>query len=130
MRILIVCFFIASLFSCKKKKETDPITEVKTTLSANSIKDWRLSKLYINGNSQVLTSGQLVYKKTYKIDGTWLDTDGYSGTYSIESPLLLKEVTTVGGTGTISYKINFLTSASLDIEYTYSNQTYRFVYVQ
>lgn len=96
MRIFFICFFIASIVSCKKKTEIDVVTQIKETLSANSAKEWRLSKLYVNGAPQTLIAGQLIYKKTYMMNVTRLDADGYSGTFTIENPLLLKYQRTMG----------------------------------
>lgn len=118
-------------FSCSKKNDNiqeDP----KVYISNNNAKSWKLTKIFVNGSLQNLTGAQMLFTKTYKSDNTWQDSDGYSGTYSIVSLQLFKEITinASGGNTTIDYKINSLNQSTLDIEYTFNQQTYRFVYGQ
>ena len=118
-------------FSCSKK-DNNTQDNSKANISNNNAKSWKLTKIFINGSLQNLTGAQLLFTKTYKSDDTWQDSDGYSGTYSIVSPQLCKEITinASGGNTTIDYKINSLNQFTLDMEYTFNQQTYRFVYGQ
>jgi hypothetical protein len=124
--LLLSLIFLFIFNSCKK--DEDPIAALKQKLTDNSTKVWKLSKLFVNGSQQTLTPGQLSYTKTFNTNGNWSDSDGYSGTFKIETTKLLKETTTVGGSGTVSYKINAIADNQLDIEYTIGQETYRLVY--
>ena len=126
--IILLSILTISFQACKK--DTDPIAEINNKLSSGNTKIWKLNKLFINGSQQTLTPGQLAFSKTYNKSGNWSDSDGYSGTFKVETIKLLKETTTVGGTSTISYKINSITDNQLDVEYTFGQETYRFVYAQ
>jgi hypothetical protein len=124
--LLLSFSFLFIFVSCKK--DEDPIAALKQKLTDNSTKVWKLSKLFVNGSQQTLTPGQLSYTKTFNTNGNWSDSDGYSGTFKIETTKLLKETTTVGGSGIVSYKINALADNQLDVEYTIGQETYRLVY--
>ena len=96
------------------------VDTVKSNLNNGLTKTWTLSKLYVNGTQTTLTAGQARYTKTYKADNTWLDSDGYLGTYALTNPQSLSEITTnyPGGARTITYAIKASTATSLDVEYT------------
>lgn len=120
------------LSSCNGKKDTtsDTVSGVKAQLNSGSNKTWSISKYYVNGALQTLTAGQARYTKTYKYDNTWIDSDGYSGTYTLNNTTSLSEVTTNAGSAnrTVNYKINTISTTALDVEYTEGSTTYRFVY--
>jgi len=126
MKYFFTLFLICAVSACKKS--SDPIAQLKSSLTANSSRAWKLKKIFINGTEQSLTSGQLLYNKTYDMDGSWRDTDGYSGKYEFVSTTLMRETTTVGGSYSTDFKINSLKDNVLDIEYSFNQQTYRFVY--
>ncbi|MBU6158569.1 MAG: hypothetical protein KGP35_06010 [Bacteroidetes bacterium] len=129
LTIVVICFI--GLDSCKKKDNTppvDPIVELKRSLTNNGSKTWKLNKLFLNAQTQQLTPAQKTYTKTYSSDGKWSDSDGSSGTYLVESTTRLKETTTFGGAGTLTFKINQLNASQMDVEFTSNQQTYRFVY--
>jgi len=123
--------FIMMFTSCSKSSSSDPIANMKFNLTGGGVQTWKLSKFILNGNAQTLTTAELAYTRTYKSDGTWLDSDGYNGTFSIGSLVLLKEVTTNSNppNSTIDYVINSISGTSIDVEYTSNSQTYEFVYV-
>jgi hypothetical protein len=128
---LLLALSFLLFFSCSKK-EDNFLDTAKEYISNNNAKSWKLTKIFVNGSLQNLTGAQRLFTKTYKSDNTWQDSDGYSGTYSIVSLQLFKEITinASGGNTTIDYKINSLNQSTLDIEYTFNQQTYRFVYGQ
>jgi hypothetical protein len=128
---LLLALSFLLFFSCSKKND-DIQDDSKVYISNNNAKTWKLKKIFVNGSLQNLTGAQSLFTKTYKSDNTWQDSDGYSGAYSIVSPQLLKEITinALGGNTTIDYKINSLNPTTLDMEYTFNQQTYRFVYGQ
>jgi hypothetical protein len=125
--------FVATflIFSCSKKDTPDPVTVMKNALCGSSTKVWKFSKFILNGNEQTLSASALAYTKTYKSNGTWLDSDGYTGTFTIGSSVLLKEVTTNSNppNSTTDFVINSITETKIDIEYTVNSQTYEYVYV-
>jgi len=127
----IMMVFIMMFTSCSKSSSSDPIANMKFNLTGGGVQTWKLSKFILNGNAQTLTTAELAYTRTYKSDGTWLDSDGYNGTFSIGSLVLLKEVTTNSNppNSTIDYVINSISGTSIDVEYTSNSQTYEFVYV-
>lgn len=125
---LFLFFFIVGLSSCSKKENLNTVKYVKTQLTANKTKTWRLKAVIVNGQSQTLTAAQSAYTKTYNSDETWLDSDGYKGTFSILTPTSVKEVTSnaVAGSGTIQYDILTINGTLLIVEYTYNQVKYRF----
>jgi hypothetical protein len=127
----LLLMFVVISFSCQKDKSTEATAEsIKATLTNNLTKTWTLSKLYINGTQQTLTPGQARYTKTFKINNSWFDSDGYIGTYTVPNPTAIQEVTTnyFSGTRSIIYAIKECSTASLDIEYTEGNNTYRLIF--
>ena len=135
MRIILSSIILLSvlLHSCKGGGAEDPtatVSGVKSLLNSGGNKTWSITKYYLNGSLQTLTAGQSRYTKTFKYDNTWIDSDGYSGTYTINNPTSLTEVTSNAGSAnrTLNYKINSISTTSLDVEYVEGQNTYRFVY--
>jgi hypothetical protein len=127
---IFACIFL--LFSCKKEGSVNvTVDTVKATLTNDLSKTWSLNKLYVNGTQTTLTAGQARYTKTFKVDNTWLDSDGYLGTYSLPNPQAITELVTnqPGGSQTITYKINTCTTTQLDVEYTQGTTVYRLVFI-
>jgi hypothetical protein len=123
--------FVFLLSSCKKASgDTPTVNTVRSTLNNDLSKTWTLSKLFVNGTQMTLTPGQARYTKTYKVDNTWLDSDGYLGTYNLSSTQAMSETTSnaPGGTQTINYTIKACTTTLLDLEYTLGSTTYRLVF--
>ena len=114
--------------SCSKKDNPNTVKYVKTQLTANKTKTWLLKAVFVNGQSQTLTAAQSAYTKTYNSDETWLDSDGYKGTFSILTVTSIKEVTsnTVAGVSTIQYNILTINGSKLVVEYTFNQVKYRF----
>jgi len=104
---------------------------LKNNLCGGNTKIWKFSKFILNGTEQTLNAAELAYTKTYKSDGTWLDSDGYTGTFNIGSSVLLKEITTNSNppNSTTDFIINSISSNLIDVEYTVNSQTYEYVYV-
>lgn len=101
---------------------------VKTQLTANKTKTWLLKAVFVNGQSQTLTTAQSAYTKTYNSDETWLDSDGYKGTFSIMAVTSFKEITSnaITGASTIQYDIVTINGSKLVVEYTFNQVKYRF----
>jgi hypothetical protein len=125
---LFLFFFIVGLSSCSKKENPNTVKYVKTQLTANKTKTWRLKAVIVNGQSQTLTAAQSAYTKTYNSDETWLDSDGYKGTFSILTVTSLKVVTSnaIAGTSTIQYDILTIDGTRLIVEYTFNQVKYKF----
>lgn len=124
-------FLIVLLISCNKETIVGPTVDtVKSSLTAGVTKTWTLSKMFVNGSQATLTPGQTRYTKTYKADNTWIDSDGYAGTYTIPNPTALTEVTTnlPSGSRTINYLIKSSSTTSLEVEYSTSSTTYRLIF--
>ena len=131
MRFTILILCLLTVFSCKKESEKgSSVDSMKSTLTAGVTKTWTLSKMYIDGSEVALTLGQARYTKTYKADNTWIDSDGYAGTYTIPNPTALTEVTTnlPSGSQTINYLIKYCSTTSLEVEYSAANTTYRLIF--
>jgi len=125
--ISIFCLFL----SCKKSSSEGPtVDSVKSILTAGVTKTWTLSKMFVNGTQSTLTAGQARYSKTYKADNTWVDSDGYAGTYTIPNPTAIIEITTNLPTGsrTVNYLIKSSSTTSLEVEYNIATTTYRLVF--
>ena len=125
---LFLFFFIVGLSSCSKKENPNTVKYVKTQLTANKTKTWRLKAVIVNGQSQTLTAAQSAYTKTYNSDETWIDSDGYKGTFSILTVTSLKVVTSnaIAGTSTIQYDILTIDGTRLIVEYTFNQVKYKF----
>jgi hypothetical protein len=119
------------LFSCKKESSSGPTTDsVKNMLTGGVTKTWTLSKMFVNGTQATLTAGQARYTKTFKTDNTWIDSDGYVGTYTVPNTTALIEITTNmnSGSRTISYTIKSISVTSLEVEYSIASTTYRLIF--
>jgi hypothetical protein len=125
---LFLFFFIVGLSSCSKKENPNTVKYVKTQLTANKTKTWRLKAVIVNGQSQTLTAAQSAYTKTYNSDETWIDSDGYKGTFSILTVTSLKVVTSnaIAGTSTIQYDILTIDGTRLIVEYTFNQVKYKY----
>jgi hypothetical protein len=117
LRLLLTIFWInlLCLVSCGKDKDPDPVPPSAVELMAgSSSKIWGIEKLYVNDTLIALDSDQLRYTKTYKRDSTYLDSDGLSGRWNL-SNANLTEIVEQGGQGTLTYKVESLSAASLKI---------------
>jgi hypothetical protein len=126
-----ICLLLNLMSSCKKESSKEPtINSIYTSLHNGLVKTWTLKKLYVNGVESTLTQGQARFTKTYKVDNTWYDSDGYLGTYSVPSITTLTEATTnsTPTSQSTTYVIKGCTTTSLDIEYTQGTTTYRLVF--
>ena len=130
MRILTIFLSIAlycTFLGCTKDQVL-----VAEYLTNKSSRTWKLKDLYINDAKQSLTPAQKIYTKTYKTDYTWLDSDGYDGTFTIDGKTALHETTAnaTGGPLTIDYTITNIQTSYFSIEYTLNQQKFKFVFEQ
>jgi len=130
---IINLFFAFSilLIACNKKDGKGTIQYVTNQLTDKSSKVWHLKALYINGQNQTLTNAQNIYTKTYKADGSWLDTDGYKGTFAVQTVTSLKETTTnnITGNSYIQFDILTISSKGLTLEYSQNQIKYKLEFI-
>jgi hypothetical protein len=129
-RLLIVFLFFAIFTSCKKNDSvTSIISTYKEIITGRNVKTWTLNKLFVNDTESPLTPGQSRFTKTFKIDNTWIDSDGHSGTYVISSIQRITETTLVPAqTEKIEYTIRSIENTKLELEYNFANTSYRLVF--
>lgn len=118
------------LLSCKKETKYDKkIENIKVMLTGGDIKIWTLSKLYVNDSELNLTPGQSRFTKTYKINNTWIDSDGYSGTFNVPGIQNLSESTLFPPQlDKRDYIIKSINNSNLELEYSIANSTYRLIF--
>ncbi|MEY4278668.1 MAG: hypothetical protein RL377_672 [Bacteroidota bacterium] len=80
IRLFIITLVVVTLLSCNKETATTQ-TEVMNSLLTN--KNWYLD-YSITGTSTKSYVGQATYFVTYLKDGSTKDSDGLSGTYTVE----------------------------------------------
>jgi hypothetical protein len=79
-------------------------------------KVWGIEKLYVNDTLIQLNAQQLLFTKTYKRDRSFLDSDGFQGTWNLDGDAgILNETLTLGGLGTLTYKVETLNESILHI---------------
>lgn len=131
--------FCAILLSGCSKNGDAPVSEeqkVVNNLTGIGNRVWRLSKVFVNGVEQALTSDQKRYTKTYTLNptmtlaGTFTNSDNNFGQWFTNGPRALIEIiVTIGGIQVqIDYLIREITETTLDIQYTKNGQTIREVY--
>ena len=127
---LLLSVILFGFASCKKTE--DPIAAMHKCLTNSSKRTWKLTGIKIDGNQQTLTAAEAGYNKTYNANGTWRDSDGYTGTFTFLNVNTLQEVTTNSNPkdATISYFIFSINNSGINVSYMVNNQTYQFLYVQ
>lgn len=94
-----IIYIAAILFfaSCNKSDFLNAVNFQKYLLSGsgnyhNTEHTWSLDSLVVNGTPVQLSLKEKAYKRTYNFNGTFTDTDGYSGKWDIQK---LDELTTL-----------------------------------
>jgi len=95
----------------------EPQPKSKAELFAGaSLKTWGIEKLVVNDTLIQLTADQLLYAKTYKRDSSFVDTDGLQGSWNLDANAsTLKETLKLGGSGTLTYKVESLSETALQL---------------
>lgn len=80
---------ILLLLSCNKSEFLDKVNFQKFLLAGsgnyeNTNHTWFLDSLVINGTPKVLSIKEKLYNRTYDHNGTFYDSDGYSGKWDIQ----------------------------------------------
>lgn len=124
MKRIFTLLLALSLAGCSKN-DTSPLENQQINLiglsanATNSIK-WKLSALSIAGVSQRLTSSQSSYQKQYSSDGTFSDSDGLTGTWSIPvTDSLVENYTNFSSNVSVrqGYLINALSNSQMILTY-------------
>jgi hypothetical protein len=126
------------VIGCNKSEETlvpeEKLVRFLTGETGNRV--WRINKIYQNGVEVSLTVDQTKFTKTYTrigtqpYSGTFTDSDGNVGKWTLSSIVLMIEVITNNPAGNIKidFVINSITQNALDVEYTANGKTIRTVF--
>lgn len=142
MKTILTFLTIAScfiLFSGCSKTDAPVITQQQQDVNylvGIGNKVWRLKQVFVQTVPQTLTDAQMKYTKTYTLDpasafsGTFTNSDGFNGTWKINTSRELKETIMNNPAGSVQviYDVLNLTDSKLDIQYTMNLKTVREVY--
>jgi len=131
--VLIVLLF----FSCAKETIITDSDFQKNILAGtgnyqNTSHVWRLDSLIISGAAVKLTTVEKNYTKTFNRLGSYIDSDGYVGTWEMTSSNKLDIITTNSLTNIKtknSYDIVTLNAAQLQIKITGTKGVYQYFFV-
>jgi hypothetical protein len=127
--ILVLTIIIVDQFSCAKQAVISELDFQKNLLAGtggfqNVEHTWKIDSMTNNGAVLVLTTAQKRYKKTFKRDGSYYDSDGNTGSWLMPTVTDLTIISTNGMDSitskikkTYSFKIADLNSAQLFIKY-------------
>lgn len=130
-------FMVLALFACAKEAITTDADFQKNLLSGtgnfqNTSHVWRLDSLVIGTTPQKLTTIQKQYTKTFSRLGSYMDSDGYAGTWTMSASNKLEIVTTsslTNVTNKSAYDIVTLNAAQLQLKITGTAGTYQYFFV-
>lgn len=115
--VIAAAVFVFNAFVLQSCGGDDPEPQPKSQIelfAGASLKVWGIEKLYVNDTIIQLTSEQLRYTKTYKRDNSYADSDGMQGTWLLDAGgATLREDISIGGQGSLTYKIESLTESSM-----------------
>jgi len=131
--VLIVLLF----FSCARETIISDSDFQKNILAGtgnyqNTSHVWRLDSLIISGAAVKLTTVEKNYTKTFNRLGSYIDSDGYVGTWEMTSSNKLDIITTNSLTNIktkSSYDIVTLNAAQLQIKITGTKGVYQYFFV-
>ena len=120
--IVVICTTACS----KTTPVVTPQMEAVQILTGNGNRIWKLQKIYEGNSPQTLTNSQTTYSKTYYIDnnnpfsGTFTDTDGYRGSWSVSTTLTLSELIYNSPSGAVQnyYAFKNITAKSFEITFS------------
>jgi uncharacterized protein with NAD-binding domain and iron-sulfur cluster len=118
--VIIIC-----IISCAKQEIISDLDFQKSLLAGsgsyqNTKRTWKIDSLIQNGVVLKLSVAQKRYTKTFFIDGTYSDSDGNLGTWSMPST---KDLTIISNNGiskikyTNKYQVIDINSAQLHLKY-------------
>ncbi len=138
LKILGTALCAILVIGCTKSEETltpeERLVRFLTGETGNRV--WRINKIYENAVEVSLTVEQMKFTKTYTrigtqpYSGTFTDSDGNVGKWTLPSVALMIDVITNNPAGNIKidFIINSITQNTLDIEYTANGKTIRMIF--
>ena len=131
--VLVVLLF----FSCAKETIITDSDFQKNILAGtgnyqNTSHVWKLDSLIISGAAVKLTPIEKNYTKTFNRIGSYIDSDGYAGTWEMTSSNKLDIITTNSLTNIktkSSYDIVTLNAAQLQIKITGTKGVYQYFFI-
>jgi len=129
MRLLALFIVTSFIVSCAKQEVVSDLDFQKNLLAGsgsyqNTKHTWKIDSLSQNGVVLNLSAAQKRYTKTFNRDGSYLDSDGITGVWSMPST---KDLTIVSKNGfsniqlTNKYQVIDINSAQLHLKYDSAN---------
>jgi hypothetical protein len=99
----------------------------------NTFKIWKLDSISVDGKSLALTTNQKKYTKKFYHSGTYIDSDGFAGTWELAEINALKHITS-GTTPTSpkitsNYEIIEVNSAQLNLKLLNTTPKYEYFFI-
>ena len=122
--VFYVLVSVLLIASCTKPYEPAPTPIEKTSLlltgSVGNSNIWKLRDILVDNVSQPMSVPLSIFNKTYKRDGTFIDSDGNIGKWNmVQTDSLFEKVTNCPPTAVAAqgYHISHLTSSELVLDY-------------
>ena len=133
-------FILVSSFlflACVKEVPVDDINFQRYLVGGtgsydNTKKTWKLDSLAIDGKAFTLSTNQKKYTKTFNHDGSYIDSDGYSGSWeipAIDNITHLTSGSTVGTKITTKFTISEVNAAQLNLKLLNTTSKYEYFFV-
>ena len=124
-------------FACAKEVPVDDIDFQRQLVGGTGSYDdtkkiWKLDSLAIDGKAFALTTNQKKYTKIFNHDGTYSDSDGYSGSWEIATIDNLSHVTSgviAGSKITTKFQISEVNAAQLNVKLLNTTAKYEYFFV-
>jgi len=136
-KYILTIFVSFVLFSCAKETIISDADFQKNLLAGtgnyqNTLHVWKLDSLTISGKAEPLTKIQKSYTKTFNRIGSYIDSDGYAGTWELSTANKL-DITTVNSITNVKTKTSFdvvvLNAAQLQLKITGTKGIYQYFYI-
>ena len=99
----------------------------------NTFKIWKLDSISVEGKALALTSNQKKYTKKFYHSGSYIDSDGFAGTWEIGEINALKHITSgtlaTSPKITSSYEIIEVNSAQLNLKLLNTTPKYEYFFI-
>lgn len=125
VKVITILVVVLCIVSCAKQEVISDIDFQRSLLAGsgsyqNTKRTWKIDSLTQNGTVLKLTTAQKRYTKTFNTDGTYTDSDGNIGSWSMPT---IKDLTIISKGGfsnvqiTNKYQIVDINSAQLHLKY-------------
>ena len=125
LKVITMLVVVLCIVSCAKQEVISDIDFQRSLLAGsgsyqNTKRTWKIDSLTQNGVVLKLTTAQKRYQKTFNTDGSYTDSDGNLGSWSMPS---IKDLTIISKNGfsniqiTNKYQIVDINSAQLHLKY-------------